>query len=79
MNGASRIISLLTSLTDDQIETLAPVDRRLLQKQLERVHGMVAGATIMSDARKATTPEAGEPKRGRAAFLDELLDGQGRD
>jgi hypothetical protein len=79
MSRASHIISLLTSLTDRQIDAMAPVDRRLLQDQLERVHRMVAGATIMSDARKAMVPEGGEPKRGKAAFLDELRDGQGRE
>ena len=78
MSRASHIISLLSSLTDDQIVTLAPVDRRLLQDQLERVHRMVAGARIISDARKATARE-GEPKRSTAAFLDELRDGQGRE
>jgi hypothetical protein len=78
MSRASNIISLLSSLTDDQVVTLAPVDRRLLQDQLERVHRMVAGARIISDARKATSGE-GEPKRSTAAFLDELRDGQGRE
>ena len=67
MSCANHIISLLTSLTDDQIDTLAPVDRRLLKDQLERVHGMVTGATIMSDARKATAPGGGDSKRSRAA------------
>jgi hypothetical protein len=79
MSRANHIISLLTSLTDDQIDTLAPIDRRLLKDQLERVHGMVTGATIMSAARKATAPEGGEPAPGKAAFLDELRDGQGRE
>jgi hypothetical protein len=79
MSRASDIISLLTSLTDDQIDPLTPVDRRLLKDQLERVHGMVTGATIMSDARKATAPQGGEPAPSKAAFLDELRDGQGRE
>jgi hypothetical protein len=79
MGRASHIISLLTGLTDTQIGALTPIDRRLLQAQLERVHRMVAGATTSSDACRATAPEGGEPKRSRAAFLDELRDGRGRD
>jgi hypothetical protein len=69
----------LTSLTDSQIDALTPVDRRRLKDQLERVHRMITGATIMSDARKATSPEDGEPECGKAAFLDELRDGKGRE
>jgi hypothetical protein len=79
MSQGSHVISLLTSLTSKQIDALTPVDRRLLKDQLERVHSMVTGATIMSDARKATVTESGEPKRSKAAFLDELRDGQGRE
>ena len=79
MSRASYIISLLTNLTDNQIDALAPVDRRLLQDQLERVHRMVTGATTVSAARNATAPEGGEPKRSKAAFLEELRDGRGRE
>lgn len=79
MSCASYIISLLTNLTDNQIDGLAPVDRQLLQDQLERVHRMVTGATTMSDSRKATAPEGGEPNRSKAAFLEELSDGRGRE
>jgi hypothetical protein len=79
MSRISEIIGLLTGLTDNQIEALAPVDRRLLQDQLERVERIVTGATIMSDDRKATLPEGSESMRGKAAFLDELRDGRGRE
>jgi hypothetical protein len=79
MSCASHIINLLTRLTDDQIEALAPIDRRLLQHQLERLHRMVTGTTITSDARKATAPEGGQSRRSKAAFLDELRDGRGRE
>jgi len=65
MSPASQIFCLLTSLTDNEIDALAPVDRRLLQGQLERVHRMITGTTIISDALKAD-------------FLDELRDGQRR-
>ncbi len=66
MSRASHIFFLLTSLTDNEIDALAPADRQLLQGQLERVHRMVTGAIVVSDVR-------------RAAFLDELRDGQGRE
>jgi hypothetical protein len=79
MSRAGDIIGLLTSLTRSQIDALAPIDRRLLQDQLERVHRMVTATTTMSDARRDTTPEAGEPRRSKAAFLDELRDGRGRE
>ncbi|HEY7551372.1 MAG TPA: hypothetical protein VH913_17885 [Hyphomicrobiaceae bacterium] len=73
------IIGLLASLTDNQVDALAPVDRRLLQDQLERVHRMVAGATILNEARPAAASEGGAPRCGKAAFLDELRDGRGRE
>ena len=79
MSRISEIISLLTSLTDNQIDALAPVDRQRLQDQLERVQRIVTGATIVSRARSAIPPEGGEPKRGKSAFLDELRDGRGRE
>jgi hypothetical protein len=79
MSRVSHIVSLLTNLTDIQVEALTPVGRRLLREQLERVHRMVADAATASDARRAMAPEGSEPRRGRAAFLDELRDGQGRD
>jgi hypothetical protein len=79
MSRISEIIILLTSLTDNQIEALPPVDRRLLQDQLARVQRIVTGATAASDDRKVTLPEGGESKRGKAAFLDELRDGRGRE
>jgi hypothetical protein len=78
MSRASHIFWLLTSLTDSEIDALAPVDRRLLQDQLERVHRMLTGATTASD-RKAAAPESEEAKRSKAAFLDELRDGRGRE
>jgi hypothetical protein len=79
MSRANHIVGLLTSLTDSQINALAPIDRRLLRDQLERVYRMVACATTMSDAQKSAAPEGGTPKRGKAAFLDELRDGRGRE
>jgi hypothetical protein len=79
MSRASHIIGLLADLTDDQVDALAPVDRRLLRDQLERVHRMVAGVPTASEARGATASERGEPKCGKAAFLDELRDGRGRE
>jgi hypothetical protein len=79
MSRISEIIGLLTSLTDKQIEALAPGDRRRLQDQLERAQRIVTSATIMSDDRKATLPEGSKPNRGKAAFLDELRDGRGRE
>lgn len=79
MSRASHIFWLLTSLTDNEIDALAPVDRRLLQDQLERVQRMLTGATIASDAPKVTAPESEKAKRSKAAFLDELRDGRGRE
>jgi hypothetical protein len=79
MSRISEIIDLLTSLTDNQIEALAPADRRLLQDQLERVERIVTGAAIVSDDRKAKRHEGGQSMRGKAAFLDELRDGRGRE
>jgi hypothetical protein len=79
MGHASHILGLLASLTDNQIDALAPVDRRLLRDQLERVHRMVVGAAILSEARRATASEGGEPRCSTAAFLDELRDGRGRE
>jgi hypothetical protein len=79
LGHASHIIGLLASLTDNQVDALAPVDRRLLRDQLERVHRMIAGATILSEARPAAASEGGEPGCGKAAFLDELRDGRGRE
>ena len=73
MSRASHIFWLLTSLTDNEIDALAPVDRRLLQEQIERVHRILTGA------RKATAPEGDEAKRSKADFLDELRDGRGRE
>jgi hypothetical protein len=73
------IIGLLASLTDNQVDALAPVDRRLLRDQLERVHRVVAGATILNEARPAAASGGGEPRCGKAAFLDELRDGRGRE
>ena len=78
MSRISEVIGLLTGLTDNQIEALAPVDRRLLQDQLERVQRIVT-AHVMIDDRKATLREGGESNRGKAAFLDELRDGRGRE
>ena len=74
MSRISEVIGLLTGLTDNQIEALAPVDRRLLQDQLERVQRIA-----MIDDRKAKLREGGEFNRGKAAFLDELRDGRGRE
>jgi hypothetical protein len=79
VSRASHIFFPLTSLTDDAIDALAPGDRRLLQGQLERVHRMVAGATVVSGARKDAALEGGEARRSKAAFLDELRDGWGRE
>jgi hypothetical protein len=79
MDHASYIIGLLASLTDNQIDALAPLDRRLLRDQLERVHCMVAGATILSEACPAAASEGGGPGCSKAAFLDELRDGRGRE
>ena len=78
MSRANHITSLLSDLTHSQIDLLAPVERRVLQDQLERVLRMVAGTSATSDARKAGATKD-EPKRGRAAFFDELRDGQGRE
>jgi hypothetical protein len=69
----------LTSLTNDQIDALAPVDRQLLRHQLERVHHLIAGGPGMSDVRRAMSPEGGEREHRKAAFLDELRDGKGRE
>jgi hypothetical protein len=67
MKHASHVFCLLTNLTEEEIDELAPIDRQLLQQQLERVHRMVVRASIVNDARKA------------AAFLEELRDGRGRE
>ena len=77
MSRVSEIISLLTSLTDSQIAASAPAELRRLQDQLERVQRIVSGTTIARSAGR--TPPEGASKRGKAAFLDELRDGRGRD
>jgi hypothetical protein len=79
MSHASHIIGLLTSLSDNQVDALAPVDRQLLRDQLERVHRMVTGAMTLSEARRATAAAGGGLNRSKAAFLDELRDGRGRE
>jgi hypothetical protein len=79
MSHASHIIGLLASLTDDQVDALAPVDRRLLRDQLERVHCMLAGAATLSEARLPAALEGGGAGCSKAAFLDELRDGRGRE